>query len=90
MQSLVEIGTVVLEQKIFLNFAYAFFAIYLSPLGMGRGPSNLLPFTKGCFVLSLNEIDPVDLEKKIFEFRQCIFAITFISPLGKGQGPSFE
>ena len=34
-----------------------------------------IPFTQGCFVLSLVEIGPLVLEKKILKFRQCIFAV---------------
>ena len=69
--SLVEIGSVVLEKKIF-KFCQCIFAILLlSPLRKGRGPSfeqTWIPFTQGCFVSSLVEIDPVVLEKKIFKF----------------------
>ena len=35
-----------------------------------------IPFTQGCFMLSLIEIGPGVLEKKIFKFCQCIFAIS--------------
>ena len=91
--SLVEIGSVVLEKKIF-KFCQCIFAIsQLSPLGKGRGPSfeqTWIPFTRGCFVPSLVEIGSVILEKKIYEFRQCIFAFSLLSPLGEGWGPSFE
>ena len=62
--SLVEIGSVVLEKKIF-NFVN----VFLSTLGKGHGPSfeqSWIPFTQGCFVPSLVEIGPVVLEKKIF------------------------
>ena len=68
MPSLVEIGSVVLEKKIF-KFRQCIFAIsLLSLLGKGRGPSfeqTLIPFTQGCFVLSLVEIGPLVLEKKM-------------------------
>ena len=49
-----------------------------------------IPFTQGCFVLSLVEIGQVVVEKKILKVCQCIFAISLLSPLGKGCGPSFE
>ena len=66
--SLVEIGPVVLEKKIF-KFCQCIFTISsLSPLGKGRGPSFeqiWIPFTQGCFVPSLVEIGPVVLEKKM-------------------------
>ena len=66
MPSLVEIGPVVVEKKIF-KFRQCIFAISkLSSLGEGRGPSfeqNLIPFTQGCFVSSSVENGPVVLEK---------------------------
>ena len=72
---LVEIGSVVLEKKIF-KFRHCLFTIsQLSPLGNGRGPSfeqTWIPFILGCFVPSLVEIGSVVLEKKIFKFCQCI------------------
>ena len=37
-KSLVEIGPVVLEKKIFEYFQYSFTFLLLSPLGKGRGP----------------------------------------------------
>ena len=69
MPSLVEIGPVVLEKKIFKYFHYNFSISLLSPLGKGHDPSfeqTLTPFTKGCSVQSLVEIGPGVLEKKIF------------------------
>ena len=64
--SLVEIGSVVLEKKIF-KFCQCIFAIsLLSPLGKGQGPSFeqiWIPLTQGCFVPRLVEIDPVVQEK---------------------------
>ena len=79
MTSLVEISSMVLENKIF-KFRQCNFAISkLSPLGKGRGPSfeqTCITFTQGCFVPSLVEIGSVVLEKKSFKFRQCIIAIS--------------
>ena len=49
--------------------------------------TNLIIFTKGCFVTSLVEIGPVVLEIKILKFRQCIFTISLFRnylPLEKG------
>ena len=74
--SMVEIGWVVLEKKIF-KFVSVF--RYHLPLEIGWGPSfqqSWIPFTQGCFVPSLVQIGPVVLEKKIFIFPQCIFAIS--------------
>ena len=92
MPSLVEIGSVVLEKKIFL-FRQCIFAIsLLSPLGEGWGPSfeqKQIPFTQGYFVPSLVKIDPVVLEKKIFKSCQFIFINSRLSPLWEGRGPSF-
>ena len=68
MPSLVEIGPVVLEEKIFKYFQYNFTCSLLFPLGKGRGPSfqqTWIPFTQGCFVPSLVDIGPVVLEKKL-------------------------
>ena len=66
--SLVEIGSVVLEKKIF-EFRQCIFAIsLLSPLGEGWGPSfeqTWICFTQGYFVPSLVEIGQVVLEKKM-------------------------
>ena len=67
--SLVEIGPVVLEKKIFKSCQFIFINSQLSPLWEGRGPSfeqTWFPFTQGCFVPSLVEIGSVVLEKKIF------------------------
>ena len=64
---LVEIGSVVLEKRIF-NFVIVFsiFRNYL-PLEKGgaRHLNKLEPFTQGCFVPSLVEIGPVVLEKTL-------------------------
>ena len=66
--SLVEIGSVVLERKIF-EFRQIILAISkLSSLWRGQGPSfeqNWIPFTEECFVPSLVKIGLVVLEKKI-------------------------
>ena len=67
-QSLVKIGQVVLEKKIFKSCQFIFIIFKLSPLWEGRGPSfdqTWIPFTQGYFVPSLVEIGPVVLEKKI-------------------------
>ena len=63
--SLVHIGSVVLEKKIFLNFfnEFSLFRNYL-PLKKGRA----LHLTQGCLVSSVVEIGSVVLEKKIFKF----------------------
>ena len=66
--SLVEIGPVVLEKKIFKSYQFIFIISKLSPLWEGCGPSfqqTWIPFTQGYFVPSLVEIGPVVLEKKI-------------------------
>ena len=66
--SLVEIGPVVLEKKIFKSCQCIFTISLLSPLWEGRGPSfehTWIPFTQGYFVPSLVEIGPVVLEKKM-------------------------
>ena len=65
MPSLVEIGTVVHEKKIFKICQYF---SQLSPLIKGRGPSfeqTKIPFTQGYFVPSLVEIGLVVMEKKM-------------------------
>ena len=91
--SLVEIGSVVLEKKIF-EFCKCIFTIsLLSPLGEGWGPSfeqTWIPFTQGYVVPSLVKIGPVVLEKKIFNSCQFIFINSRLSPLWEGRGPSFE
>ena len=64
--SLVEIGPVILENKIFLSSSMFFllFCYYL-PLEMGVAIiwTNLNTITQGCFVSSLIEIGPVVLKK---------------------------
>ena len=52
----------------FINFVNVFF-LFRNYLPLEKG--TCVPFTKGCFVLSLVEIGPIVLEKKIFKFRQC-------------------
>ena len=93
MPSLVEIGSVVLEKKIF-EFLQCIFAIsLLPPLGQGWDPSleqTLIPVTKGFFVPSLVKIDQLVLEKRIFKSCQFTFINSELSPLGKGRGPLFE
>ena len=74
--TIVEIGPVVLEKKIFI----------LSPLGKKLSSSfekktttkktKTFPPHKECFVPTMVEIGPVVLEKKIFKLRRCIFAIS--------------
>ena len=68
MPSLVEIGSVVLEKKIFL-FYQCFFTIFvIIPLGKGCDPSieqTGITFTQGSFVSSLEVIGPVVLDKKM-------------------------
>ena len=81
MPSLVEIGSVVLEKKIFIFCQCIFAKLLLFPLGKLRGHSfekkNCIYFTHECFVLSLVEIRRVVIEKKIFEFRRCILLPVF-------------
>ena len=77
--SLVEIGPVVLEKKIFKVHQCIFAISLLSPVGKGHGPSfeqTGILITQGCFVPSLVEIGPVVLKKKIFKVCQCIYAIS--------------
>ena len=76
--SLVEIGQVVLERKIFM-FSSIYTILLLSPLGKRWGPSfeqSWIPFTWGCFVPSLIEIGPVVLDRKIFRIWRSIFTIS--------------
>ena len=78
--SLVEIGPMVLEEKIF-KLGWCIFAISWLPVFPFRKWHDPLfeqawiPFTQGCFEPSLAEIGPVVLEKGIFKFHQCISAI---------------
>ena len=60
MPSLVEIGSVVLEKKIFKSCQYIIINSQLSPLWEGRGPSfeqTWIPFTLGFLVPSLVEME---------------------------------
>ena len=95
MPSLIKIGLLVLEEKIFF-FIYQCISTFLllSPLGNGRSSSFvqffLIPFTQECFLPSLVEIGPVVLEKKIFFIFQGIFTFSLLSPLGNDWWSSFE
>ena len=89
----VEIGLVVLEEKIFKFHQCIFPISLLSSLGDRHDPSfeqTQIPFSQQFFVTSLVKIDPVVLDKKIFKICQCILAILLLSTLGKGHGPLFE
>ena len=58
----------------------------LSFLGKGRDLSfqqTWIPFTQGCFALSLVVIGLMVQREKIFKFRQCNFAISLFTPLEK-------
>ena len=83
--SLVKIGPMGLEQKIFKFRQYIFAILLSAPLGKGWGPTSI-PFNQWCFVPCLVEIGSVVLVKKIFKFRQYIFAISLLSPVRKA-GP---
>ena len=69
MPRLVEIGSVVLEKRIFLNFINVF-SLFRNYLPLEKGGvlhlKKLESFTQGCFWPSLVEIGAVVLEKKIF------------------------
>jgi hypothetical protein len=88
--SLVKIGPVVLEKKIF-KWPHPIFGLWLFPLWKGPGPWFVqfwIPFTKGWFVPSLIEIGLLVL-KKIFKSFQWIFTLSLLSPLGEGGCLSF-
>ena len=88
MPSLVEIGPVVQEKKIF-KFCQCIFAFFsYHPLENGGTVYlknlNSLHFNQEFFVPSLVEIGPVVQEKKIFKISQCIFAFFYYHPLENG------
>jgi hypothetical protein len=67
MPSLIEIGLLVLEEKIFKNVKCIFTLLWLSPLEEEQSPSFeqfRIPFPQGWFVPSLVKIGLVVLEKK--------------------------
>jgi hypothetical protein len=67
MPSLIEIGLLVLEKKIFKNFQCIFTLLWLSPLWEEQSPSFeqfRIPSPQEWFVPSLVKIGPVVLEKK--------------------------
>ena len=70
--SLVEIGSVILEKKLFLILSMYFrYFVIISPWER-VGPfiwTNLIPFNQWCIVPSLVEIDPVDLLISSMYFR---------------------
>ena len=79
-QSLVELAQWFQRTRL-INFCIS----YIPRLGKGRCPSSVqiwIPFTQGCFVLSLAEQESLVLEKKIFTMCYLI--------LEKWRGPSFE
>ena len=78
--SLVEIGTVVLEKRIFKFRQFQY---------LRRIPSfenTWIPFTQGCIVPSLVEIGAVVLEEKILKHSSMYFRCFLIFYLGKGRG----
>ena len=86
MPSLVELGPVILEKKIFKRSRFIFIISQSSPLWKGRGPSfeqTWIPFTQGCSVPSLVEIGPVVLEKKIFKVVNLFLLFPNHLPFGK-------
>ena len=65
--SLVEIGTLILEKKIFRFLQFIFAFLFLSSLGKRCGPlfqQTQIPFTHGCFLPSFVEIGSGVLDKK--------------------------
>ena len=86
MPSLVEIGPVVLEKKIFGGGGLMYFSYWIisSPWKRGRASfeQTWISVTQGCFLPSLVEIDPLVLGKILK-----IFAISLLSPLGKEMEP---
>ena len=65
--SLVEIGPLIIEKKIFRFLQFIFAILFLSPLGKRCDPlfeQTQIPFTHGCFVSSLVEIGFGVLDKK--------------------------
>ena len=77
--ALIEIGSKVVEKKIFKTCQCIFSISYLSPLENGCSPlfkQTGTPFTYGSFVPSMVEIGFVVLEKKVFKFFQCVSAIS--------------
>ena len=91
--SLVIIGPMVLEKKIFTNCQHIFTISQIYPLWEGHDPSseqNQIPFSQRCFEPSLDEIGLLVLGHQIFQSIQCIFTILKLSPLEKGFGSSFE
>ena len=91
--SLLEIGLVVLEKKIFKSCQCISIISQWSLLWEERGPSlqqTWIPLTQGYFVPSLLEIGPVVLERKIFKSCQFIFIISQLTLLWEGCGPSLQ
>ena len=71
---MVEIGSVVLEKKIFKFRQFSFTVSLLSPLGKRRDPLfelTLMLFYQGCFVSSLVEFGSVVMERmKMWKFYE--------------------
>ena len=87
MPSLVEIGPVVQENKIFQCRQCIFAISLLSPVGNGRGllfEQTYIPFTKDCFVPSLVENGSVVLEKIFFYFVNLFLLFRNYLPFEKG------
>ena len=86
--SLVEIGQVILEKKIFKSRQCIFSNVaIISPWKQCMALN--LNITQEYFVSCLVEIGPAVLEK-IFKSCQYFFNFCYYLPLEKGQGPSFE
>ena len=93
--SLIEVGLVVLENKIF-KYRQSILAIWLSspPPGKRRGllfeKKIESPLPKKALCQVWFRMAQWFLRRSFFYFPQCIFAVWLLSPLGKMHGPSFE
>ena len=91
--SLVEIGSVVLEKKIFkfCQYIFAILLLYVIIFPWKRWDPSFeqtwIPFTQGCFVPSLVEIGQSFWRRRLSRF---VNVFLLLSLFGKRCGPSFE
>ena len=87
--SLVEIGPVVLEKKIFKFFMYFCYFVFISPWKRAWLfiLTNLNPLTQGCFVPSSVEIGSIVLERKHVLILLIYFSLFYNYPSWKRTWP---
>ena len=93
MPSLIEIGLLVLEKKMFFNINICKYGFPYCGPSRPRGPwfvQTWIYIISESFHVNVSSSGSVVLEKKIFKWPHPIFAFLWLSPLWRGPGPLFE